>query len=226
MVVGAGIVGLAHAVAGVETRVSGTLVVARTSVEEQGLQELTRGNGVDERGLLAGSAAAELLGIDADHAPIAAALLPHERGEVRFSTTVHAVESGIVETNRGTIKSDHVFVAAGHLVGRLLPDIAEQGGVRECALQMARVQAPAGMPLGPAVLTATSMLRYGAFAGPALEPLRAQLRSAEPELLEIDANVMFTHQSDGTLLVGDSHVTHDAAPPFLDERWTELLLRE
>ncbi|MGO1734835.1 MAG: hypothetical protein ACTHZ9_00760, partial [Leucobacter sp.] len=77
VVVGAGIVGLAHAVAGVETRVSGTLVVARTSVEEQGLQELTRGNGVDERGLLAGSAAAELLGIDADHAPIAAALLPH-----------------------------------------------------------------------------------------------------------------------------------------------------
>ena len=37
---------------------------------------------------------------------------------------------------------------------------------------------------------------------------------------------MLTQQADGTLLVGDSHAVHDAAPPFMDERWSRILLDE
>ena len=231
--------------AGVEARRSGTLVAARSDAEEAVLAELfDRGAPAGGR-LLAGAEASALLNL-APGALRAGALLPdditanprtavariaawvgaHERGEVRFGTTVHAVGTGAVDTNRGRIESDHVIVAAGHLVGRLFPEIAERAEVRTCALQMHRVRPPHALGLGPAVLTGTSMLRYGAFAGPAADALRAELVRTRPDLLEIEANVMFTQQADGTLLVGDSHIAFDAAPPFLDERWSRILLDE
>jgi FAD dependent oxidoreductase TIGR03364 len=236
--------------AGVEARRSGTLVVARTAAEEAVLQELVDERAPEDAALVTGAEVAALLHLDvaaeAAARPRAGALLPrditanprtavariaawvhaHERGEVRFSTAVRSVGTGVVDTSRGRVEADHVVVAAGHLLGRLLPELSERGEVRECALQMTRVRAPHAMGLGPAVLTGTSMLRYGAFAGPAAEALRAELRATRPELMEIDANVMLTQQADGTLLVGDSHVAHDSAPPFLDERWSRILLDE
>ncbi|QZY51136.1 TIGR03364 family FAD-dependent oxidoreductase [Leucobacter tenebrionis] len=232
--------------AGVEARRSGTLVVARSAAEEAVLQELAADRASEDARLVTGAEAGELLRIpDPDHlrsaalfpadltadprtavARIAAWVDDHERGEVRFSTSVREVREGAVETNRGRIAADHVVVAAGHLVGRLFPALADEREVRECALQMLRVRPPREMGIGPAVLTGTSMLRYGAFAGAAVEALRDELRASRPELLEIDANVMFTQQADGTLLVGDSHAAHRTAPPFLDERWSRLLLDE
>lgn len=167
---------------------------------------------------------------------IAAWVDAHERGSVQWSATVHRIsaggattgrsESSVVDTNHGPVGADHVICATGHVTSRLFPELAKAAEIRECALQMARVRAPHAMGNGPAVLTGTSMLRYGRFAGPAAEALRSELEASKPELVEIGANVMLTQQADGTLLIGDSHVTHHAAPPFLDERWSQILLDE
>ncbi|QYM77022.1 TIGR03364 family FAD-dependent oxidoreductase [Leucobacter luti] len=236
--------------AGVVARRAGTLVVARSAAETAVLEEVVAERSPEGAELLRGSAVAAQLqlrsGSDAAAAIRAGLLLPaditadprsavariaawvagHERGEVQFATTVHAVHTGVVETSRGRIAADHVIVAAGHLLGRLFPAQAEAAEVRECALQMARVRAPHRLGRGPAVLTGTSMLRYSRFAGPAADALRAELTRERPELAEIEANVMFTQQEDGTLLVGDSHAAHLTAPPFLDERWSQILLDE
>ncbi|MBL3699768.1 TIGR03364 family FAD-dependent oxidoreductase [Leucobacter luti] len=236
--------------AGVEARRSGTLAVARSDAEAAVLHEVLAERAPEGARLLSGAAAAAELrlapGGEAAGAIRAGLMLPaditanprtavariaawiagHEQGEVRFRTTVHAVDTGLVETSRGRIEADTVIVATGHLLGRLFPELASTGGVRECALQMARVRAPHAMGLGPAVLTGTSMLRYGRFDGPAADALRDELTAQRPELFEISANVMLTQQADGTLLVGDSHAAHDAAPPFLDERWSRILLDE
>lgn len=237
--------------AGVDGRPSGTLVLARTAAEEAVLAELVHERPPRGARLITGHGAAAVLRLPRSAAvPRAAASLPgdltadprtavariagwvdaQDRGDVRFRTTVHGIERtrhGIrVATSRGELAADHVVVGAGHLVGRLFPEHADDAEIRECALQMARVAAPHDMGRGPAVLTGTSMLRYGAFRGPAATALRAEIERERPDLIDIDANVMFTQQSDGTLLVGDSHHAHAAAPPFLDERCFELLLGE
>ena len=235
--------------AGVEGRRSGTIAVARSGAEEAVITELAATLEAESSGsaqLITGADVAAQLRLPGSATPLAGLLLPsdltanprtavaqiaawvqaHERGEVRFGQTVYAAETGEVVTSRGRITCDRVVIATGHLVGRLFPEIAAAGEVRECALQMARVRAPRDMGLGPAVLTGTSMLRYGAFAVAAQAELRAELEHERPELIEIDANVMLTQQADGTLLVGDSHISHDSAPPFLDERWSEILLAE
>ena len=232
--------------AGVEGRRSGTIAVARSAAEEAVITELATERAPEGAELLTGAETAMRLRLPDHAAPRAGLLMPrdltanprtavariaawvaaHERGEVRFRTAVYGATTGAVDTSRGRIACDRVVIATGHLVGRLFPEIAETGEVRECALQMTRVRAPRDMGIGPAVVTGTSMLRYGAFAGPAADALRAELSTERPELFEIDANVMLTQQADGTLLVGDSHITHDAAPPFLDERWSDILLAE
>lgn len=238
---------------GLEARRSGTLAIAATQAEDAVLQEVVSDRAPEGARMLTARQTAEQLGLGGDAqdsetrfhsallmpdditanprtavARIAEWVHAHERGEVRFATTVHGIETGVVETSRGRIEADHIVVAAGHLVGRLFPGLAERGEVRECALQMMRVRTPQSMGggLGPAVLTGTSMLRYGLFAGAAAEALRAELAANRPELLEIDANVMFTQQADGSLFVGDSHANFDAAPPFMAERWSQILLDE
>lgn len=130
-----------------------------------------------------------------------------------------------VRTSRGTVEADRVFVCVGHDVDYLFPELAERHRIRRCSLQMVAARPPVGLKLGPAILTATSMLRYDAFTDmPSAAALRAQVETRDSELLGIDANAMFTQRPDGTLLLGDSHAYQKTVEPFLAEPTTNLFL--
>lgn len=129
-----------------------------------------------------------------------------------------------VQTSRGVLQAKQVFVCVGHDVDYLFPDLAAEHRIQRCALQMSLAAGPAGVRFTPAVLTATSMLRYPAFTDmPAAEALRSEVEAKQPELLDIGANVMFTQRPDGTIILGDSHHYHRTADPFLDETVTDAL---
>lgn len=129
-----------------------------------------------------------------------------------------------VQTSRGALQAKQVFVCVGHDVDYLFPDLAAEHRIQRCALQMSLAAGPAGVRFTPAVLTATSMLRYPAFTDmPSAEALRSEVEAKQPELLDIGANVMFTQRPDGTIILGDSHHYHRTADPFLDETVTDSL---
>jgi FAD dependent oxidoreductase TIGR03364 len=129
-----------------------------------------------------------------------------------------------VQTSRGALQAKRVFVCVGHDVDYLFPDLAAEHRIQRCALQMSLAAGPAGVRFTPAVLTATSMLRYPAFTDmPSAEALRSEVEAKQPELLDIGANVMFTQRPDGTIILGDSHHYHRTADPFLDETVTDAL---
>ncbi|WP_258060695.1 TIGR03364 family FAD-dependent oxidoreductase [Arthrobacter sp. 4R501] len=133
--------------------------------------------------------------------------------------------TALVRTSRGEVEADHVFVCVGHDVDLLFPELAAGHKIERCSLQMAAAAGPEGLDLQPAVLTATSMLRYGAFVEmPSAAELLAEVRAQDPALVDIGANVMFTQRPDGTLLLGDSHAYQKTADPFLAESTTALLL--
>lgn len=132
-----------------------------------------------------------------------------------------------VRTSRGELSAKQVFVCVGHDVDYLFPDLAEEHRIQRCALQMSLAAKPSGVEFAPAVLTATSMLRYPAFTDmPAAAALHSEVLENQPELLEIGANVMFTQRPDGTVILGDSHHYHRTADPFLDEAVTTTLNAE
>lgn len=129
-----------------------------------------------------------------------------------------------VATSRGVLSARQVFVCVGHDVDYLFPDLAQEHGINRCALQMSLAAKPEGLEFAPAVLTATSMLRYPAFTDmPAAAALRDEVQAQQPGLLDIGANVMFTQRPDGSIILGDSHHYHRTADPFLDEAVTSAL---
>ncbi|MFF9642976.1 TIGR03364 family FAD-dependent oxidoreductase [Kitasatospora aureofaciens] len=232
--------------AGIWAAEAGTLVVARSATEAAVLEELHAERGADAVRLRSAAQAAEALGRAAgeDGDLVGGAVLPADlrvdpreaapglarwvaeqpRGRILWGTAVTGVESGTVHTTRGPVHGDRILVCVGHDLDYLLPDVAEDHGIERCRLTMARAAAPEGFRTDSAVLTATSMLRYDAFtARPSAARLREEVLGHSTELLEIGANVMFTRQPDGTLLIGDSHHYDATTPPFVDECTYELL---
>ncbi|GIZ98861.1 oxidoreductase [Tsukamurella sp. TY48] len=225
-------------------RATGGLAVARHATELAVLEELAAARPGDVELRTAASTRFELPG-GADDIVGGAALLAdlrvdprttvgrlaawidaQDRAAVLFRTAYLGFDGTHAVTSRGRISTDRVIVCVGHDLDHLYPETAEEHRIDRCALQMARAADP-GAPITPAVLTATSLLRYPAFAGTAAAgALRDRMRAERPDLLDIDANVMFTQRPDGTLLIGDSHHTEATVAPFLDETIADTLRTE
>ena len=224
---------------------SGALAIARTAAESAVLDELagSRESGqvrlltadetwrhlgaASDRTILGGALLRDDLRVDPREAVGALAAWLAEQPGVQFSwrTSYLGAHDGVLRTTRGDFRAARTIVCVGHDLDLLYPELAERYQVERCALQMARVEAPDGLILGPAVLTGTSMLRYPAFAETdAAAALRVEMAARHPELVDIVANVMFTQRPDGTLLVGDSHRYGATQDPFLDESISTTLL--
>ncbi|BDD82727.1 oxidoreductase [Tsukamurella pulmonis] len=231
--------------AGLGARATGGLAVARHATELAVLEELAAARPGEVALRTADQVRAELPGGGAEDVIGGAALLADLRvdprvtvarlaawldaqdgAEVRFGTAYLGFDGSRAHTSRGTVEAGRVIVCVGHDLDHLLPELAERQRVQRCALQMARTADP-GAVVTPAVLTATSLLRYPAFAETeAAVALRERMERERPDLLGIDANVMFTQRPDGTLLIGDSHHTERTVEPFLDDAVTETLRAE
>ncbi len=232
------------AAAALSVREAGGLAVARSAAEADVLEELSASRETGQVALLTPAQVREHLGDAADPAIVGGAFLRDDlRVDPReavgalaawlagqgvaflWGTAFLGAEDGVVRTTRGTIRAARTIVCVGHDLDHVFPAVAVAGEVERCGLQMALVEAPAGLRIAPAVLTGTSMLRYPGFAETvAADVLREEMAAAHPELIDIGANVMFTQRPDGTLIVGDSHRYEATMDPFLDEPTTRTLL--
>jgi FAD dependent oxidoreductase TIGR03364 len=228
---------------------SGAVVVATTATELQVLRELSARRVTGQVEMLNAQDVAEQLGRESTEGILGGAFLrddlrvdprttvaklaqwvdAHVAGSVQFNTSALGFGAGkqrraSVHTNRGSFEADQVFICVGHDVDYLFPQIAQDHQITRCALHMLRAEASEDLEVKPAVLTATSMLRYEAFTEvPAAQALQAEVLAEHPELLSIQANVMFTQRPDGTLLMGDSHSYAATQAPFLKESTSETL---
>ncbi|ALO68677.1 oxidoreductase [Arthrobacter alpinus] len=232
---------------------SGAVVVARTATELAVMEELsatrepgqvvlldaaetaTRIGRPDADGIHGGAWLRDDLRVDprTTVAKLAAWVAEHERGSVRWNTAALGFEAKndggavTIRTSRGILRARQSVVCVGHDIDYLWPELAAEHQIERCSLQMALAAAPAGLDLAPAVLTATSMLRYPAFTDmPSAARLRDEVLASSPELLDIVANVMCTQRPDGTVIVGDSHAYSLAVAPFLEEDVSRVLIQE
>jgi FAD dependent oxidoreductase TIGR03364 len=224
---------------------TGTVVAARADDEMAVLAELAAERDDDVRlldaaalralapvsgeGLLGGAHLGLDLRVDPRQAVPALARWVATQPGVRmlWSTSLLAVEPGVVRTSRGPIEAAQAVVCVGHDVDRLFPAVATEADLRRCALHMLQVAAPGGRRYSPAVLTGTSLLRYAAFGKcPSAVDVRRRLECEAPELLAADVNLMFTQRPDGDLTIGDTHHRDHTVDAFQDEALDDLLLAE
>jgi len=221
--------------AGFDVHQDGTLVVARTEAEAAVLEEFAKRRGPEQVTLDApwqgDHLRTALLPLDLRLDPRAgipaiAAWLAGEGVTFHWGTHVGAIEPGVVHTSRGEVRADRIVHAVGHDVDRLFPQIADEHDLVRCRLDMLEVDA-AGLRIDPAVLTGTSMLRYGGLAETtAVAAVRAEIEATAPELLARDVNLMLTQRPDGNIVLGDTHDNARTHLPFNDESDYDLLLRE
>ncbi|MFF3027182.1 TIGR03364 family FAD-dependent oxidoreductase [Microbacterium sp. NPDC057944] len=227
--------------AGFWLRESGTLVAARHR-DELAVLEAADGDGIrmldaDELLRLAPLRPEGLLGgahivtdLQTDPRTAASAIVRHlaDLGvSFLFRTAVTSIASGRVDTTRGAIEAGQIVVAVNHDLDQLLPEIAERVGVERCALDMMRAAVTLRHPLAAPLLTGWSLVRYGRFAGSAeAAALRERLHAERPDLAAIDLNQMYTQLPDSTLIIGDSHATSAAPPPFQPESAFDAFLTE
>ena len=230
--------------AGFWTATDGAVVAARSDDEMAVLEELVESGHGDARVLdRAGLRALVELSDDViggAHLPLDIRVNPREAvasiaawverqpgAEIRWRTSFLGLDGDTIRTSRGDVVAGRAIVCVGHDVDRLFPDVAAEAGVQRCGLHMLRVANPRPATIAPAVLSATGLLRYEAFAAqPAAAALRARFEREHADLLDAGLNLMFTQLPDGDLTIGDTHGDAVTLPPYRDEAHDELVLRE
>ena len=158
---------------------------------------------------------------------LAAWLQDRHEVEIRWNTSVHAVDRTRVETSRGTIEAEAVAVCPGDDFSTLFPEVIAAHPLRICTLQMLRVAPGRAIPLGAAVMSDMSLARYDGFAAlPEAAPLGRRLDEEEAESRAAGIHLIAVQSADGSLVVGDSHVYGNAQQPFAQERFDRLILDE
>jgi len=230
--------------AGIAIHQRGMLTVARRPEAASVLEAFAAGAMAEDCELLGGADAARRF---PQLAPgITAALLsPHEirieprdalariatylaRQGVTFiwAAAATAVEPGSVRTSLGAVRARRTIVAPGDDATTLFPEVLAPYGLTRCKLQMMRVR-PATAAVPHVLMGDLSLIRYAAFGtSPAAAALRSRLeREAGPQLAA-GVHLIVAGASDGTCVIGDSHVYGQTPDPFADEAIDRLILDE
>ena len=139
---------------------------------------------------------------------------------------VRAVESGRVETTRGSLRAPQIIVCPGPDLATLFPEAFARRGVTLCKLHMLRLADP-GWRLPAAVMSDLGLHRYRGYADcPALPDLRARLLAEQPEHLANGVHLIVVQGADGSMVVGDSHHYGATPDPFQPEHVDALILEE
>lgn len=130
---------------------------------------------------------------------------------------VHAVETGLVHTARGTREAGAVIICPGDDTATLFPELCAEAGITRCKLQMLRLAAP-GWRIPSPVMSDLSLIRYLGYAAlPEAAALRARLEVEAAEALRHGVHLIAVQGADGTLVVGDSHDYAATPDPFASD---------
>ena len=227
--------------AGFALKRNGSLLLARTALEQDLLEAFCNGRAL-EHGypveLLQGAALdalydgqfrhhrAALRGLDDQQVysreaiPALVNYLREQLGvEFHFSTLVREVEPGFLTTTAGRFSGEHIVVCSGHDYQTLLAEPMAQLQPQVCRLQMLRARPCFGLDLQHSLLTGLSCLHYGAYADlPQAQALRAEIQADSPHLLENGIHLLISPTPHGELIIGDSHAYASDASPFNAEQ--------
>lgn len=147
--------------------------------------------------------------------------------DFHWSTAVHAVALPEVVTSRGTVHARYAIVCPGNDLQTLFPEVIAPQGIRQCTLQMLRVEPAQAVRLPGSVMSDLSLVRYEGYSDlPESAALRERLVREQGEYLDAGIHLIAVQSADGSLVVGDTHVYGEAEAPFASEAYDELMLAE
>jgi FAD dependent oxidoreductase TIGR03364 len=160
--------------------------------------------------------------------PRLAAWLEHVKGVTfRRGVAVHGVAPGRLDTSDGIIDAERIVVCPGDDLATLFPARLARYGITRAKLQMMRIRPRHPLPLGCAVMTDLSLVRYLGYSElPEAAPLRALLLREQSEAMAGGVHLIAVQSADGSLVLGDTHVYGTTMDPFSDAALDDLVLGE
>lgn len=154
--------------------------------------------------------------------------LEHSLGVSFFwNTPALGIALPYIATNQGSLHAEHCVVCPGNDLSTLYPDAMAREGIRQCTLQMMRVSPGQSLQLPSAVMSDLSLIRYDGYADlPEALPLKARLQAEQSDHLAQGIHLIVVQSSDGSLVVGDSHVYGETEEPFASAETEALILQE
>ncbi|MGH8379803.1 TIGR03364 family FAD-dependent oxidoreductase [Pseudomonas sp.] len=227
--------------AGFELKSNGSLLFARTTLEQELLEAFCAERAVEQGykvELLSGAALNDLYGGQFRHhraalrglddqqlysreaIPTLIRFLQQELDvQFHFSTLVRDIEPGKVSTTAGDFSAAQIVVCSGHDYQTLLAEPIAKLQAQVCRLQMLRARPCFNLNLQHALLTGLSCVHYGAFADlPQAQALKAQLHNDSPHLMAHGIHLLISPTPHGELIIGDSHAYGSDASPFNAEQ--------
>jgi FAD dependent oxidoreductase TIGR03364 len=140
---------------------------------------------------------------------------------------VRQVESGRIYLDDRELKGERIVVCPGADLRSLFAKTFSRFNTRLCQLQMLRIRPPDGYVLGAAVMSDLSLVRYPGFRNtPGAGRLEDRLRQELPRSFQYGVHLIVVQNTDGSLVVGDSHQYGDSISPFESTEAEELILAE
>ena len=160
--------------------------------------------------------------------PKLAAWLHRAHGvDFHWSTVVHGIALPAVETSHGGLHAAHAIVCPGNDLQTLFPEAIAPAGIRQCTLQMLRVEPAQPVRLPGSIMSDLSLVRYEGYSAlPEAAALRARLEREQGEYLQAGIHLIAVQSADGSLVVGDTHSYGEAEAPFSNDAWDALMLAE
>ena len=137
----------------------------------------------------------------------------------------HSIDPPWVHTSAVRVQADRIAVCPGDEYRGIYGERITQHALTRCKLQMLRLADPGGR------LPATLMSDLGLARNPgyasleAAGPLKARLAAEQPEHVANGVHLIVAQDTDGTLIVGDSH-QYTASPDCIAHAGIETLILE
>lgn len=144
-----------------------------------------------------------------------------------FSTFITNIKMPVVQSAGRFWTVERVFVCCGSDFEELYPDLFENSGLVKCKLQMLSTTPQASnWRLGPILCGGLTLRHYSSFSGCAgVKLLSKRYDLEDPLLTKYGVHILVSQNSDGQLIIGDSHEYGQEIDPFDKEIINDLILK-
>ena len=144
-----------------------------------------------------------------------------------FNTFISNVKMPVIQSAGRYWTVERVFVCSGSDFEQLYPELYEMSGLHKCKLQMmSATTKPASWRLGPILCGGLTLRHYSSFMNcPSVEKITRRFNEEEPILAKYGIHIIVAQNSDGQLIIGDSHEYDSDIDPFDKEEINDIIVK-
>jgi D-hydroxyproline dehydrogenase subunit beta len=144
---------------------------------------------------------------------------------IKYGNVVREISLPLIKTARETWKVNKVIICSGADFETLYPEVFDQHPVSKCKLQMMKAVPEKKIVLGPTLCAGLTLRHYSAFSKcMSLTKLDARYDALEKQYKDHGIHVLVAQNSEGDLIIGDSHHYSRTVEPFDNEQVNQLIL--